>query len=215
MNQAKTRLAALALLDRALANVADEDIDRLAAALNPELRAAYAELIGESWTPPADPTDGEPAAVELVPVAVLTREAVGRGRINGTLERVAAVLSDACLADCVTVLGDAADNPNEEQLLAVTDGLIERHGLSTVQLMLASAVAGEATAAPLCTRLLRHHEVLALPAPSASGPPLRRQPGDDDPARAALREKRKQERARKQAEQRARREQADRAGHRG
>ncbi len=215
MNQAKTRLAALALLDRALANVADEDIDRLAAALNPELRAAYAELIGEQWPRPADTPEGEAAPVELVPVAVTTREAVGRGRISGTLERVAAVLSDTCLEDCVTVLGDAADNPDEEQLLAVTDGLIERHGLSTVQLMLASAVAGEAAAAPLCIRLLKHHEVLALPAPAVSGPPLRQQASGDDPARAALRDKRKQDKARKQAEQRARREQASRAGHRG
>ncbi len=151
--------------------------------------------------------------IQRNPVAGLTREASHRGRMNGTLERVAAVLADGCLADCITVLGDAADNPTESQLLAVTDGLIERHGLSTVRLMLASAVAGEATASPLCIRLLKHHEVLALPAAAPLATPVRAATSAD-PERDALRERRKQDKARKQAEQRARREQQARAAHR-
>ncbi len=39
VNQVKSRLAALALLDRALANVTDDEIERLVDALGPELRA--------------------------------------------------------------------------------------------------------------------------------------------------------------------------------
>lgn len=196
MNQVKSRLAALALLDRALASLGDDELDELIGRLNEEFRTAYDHVIGVR-----DDDDRSPV--------VATREAVHKGRMNGTLERVAAVLSDKCLEDCIKELGSAADNPSEPQLLAVTPGLIEQHGLGSVRLMLASAVAGEAQAAVVCTRLLKHDPVLALP--PAPPTPVRVLAPDVDPERDAVKERRKADKLRKQAEQRARREQAERA----
>lgn len=197
MNQVKTRLAALALLDRAVATLSDDELDELIGRLDGEFRSAYDHVVGLR-------DDDDRSPVEA------TREAVQKGRINGTLERVAAVLSDACLEDCIKVLDKAADNPSEAQLLEAAPGLIERHGLGTVRLMLASAVAGEAQAAVVCTRLLKHHETLALPpAPPPTGP--RVVVRAEDPEREAIKERRKLEKQRKQAEQRARREQAEAA----
>lgn len=194
MNQVKNRLAALALLDRALATLPDDQLDALIVGMTEEFRNAFDHVIG--WREDDDRT----------PVAA-TREACHAGRMNGTLERSAALLSDRCLAECIEALGDAADNPSEEQLAAVTPTLVEHHGVEVVRLMLASAVAGEAAAAPLCTRLLKRDEVLALPPvpPSAARVVT---PAGDDAERTALKERRKQEKLRKQAEQRLRREQA-------
>ncbi len=196
MNQVKSRLAALALLDRAVATLSDDELDALVGGLNEEFRSAYDRVIGFQDD-------------DSRPIADATREAVHKGRMNGTLERVAAVLSDGCLSDCVEALGDAADNPSEAQLLEVTPGLIQRHGLGSVRLMLASAVAGEAQAAAVCTRLLKRHETLALPA--ATPVTSRVEAPTADPERDAVKERRKAEKLRKQAEQRARREQAERA----
>ena len=50
------------------------------------------------------------------------REAAAKGRIDGTLESLALVLTDATLADCITELGDHADNPSSDQLRAVLPG---------------------------------------------------------------------------------------------
>ena len=47
------------------------------------------------------------------------REAAAKGRIDGTLESLGFVLTDAALADCIEQLGDHADNPSSEQLRAV------------------------------------------------------------------------------------------------
>jgi len=198
MNQVKSRLAALALLDRAMNTLPDSRLDELIVGLNEEFRTAFDHVIG--WR--EDETRG------LVEV---TREACHKGRLNGTLERVAALISDGCLEECIGALGESADNPSEEQLLGAAPALIEHHGLEVVRVMLASAVAGEAAAAAVCSRLLKHDETLALP-PVEHVEAKVAPPADDDPEREALKERRRLERQRKQADQRARREQAAKAG---
>src|SRR5688572_20152749 len=86
VNQVKSRLQALGLLDRTFANAADEDLDAAVAALDDEHRDALVKLVGD-----------EPTAAEV-------RAAVARGRLDGTMESVALVLTDACLADCIEQL---------------------------------------------------------------------------------------------------------------
>ena len=105
----KTRLQSLGLLDRALAATTDDEIDALVAALDDDHREAVERL-----------ADG------ITPAAI--REAGVKGRVNGTLESIAVVLADACLADCIEQLGDHSDNPTSDQLREVLPGLIERHG---------------------------------------------------------------------------------------
>ena len=95
------------------------------------------------------------------------RAAVARGRIDGTMESIVMVLTDACLADCIEQLGDHSDHPTSDQLRAVLPGLVERHGLGPTRMMLASTVAGEASAAAVIRDLLKHDELVKLPAGGA------------------------------------------------
>ena len=136
-----------------------------------------------------------------------------KGRMNGNLERLAGVVSEPCLADCVEQLGDRADMPSEADLLEVAPGLVERHGIGIVRVMLAAAVAGEAPASPAIIRILKHDETLALPAPSPtpSPAPVKAPSAEEVAERERIKERRKEERRQKQAEQAARREQAARA----
>lgn len=199
MNQVRNRLAALSLLDRALATTEDDDLESLIGKMSDELRTPFDQMVAM-----ASPEPGEFVAQ--------VRSAAQRGRMNGTLERIALVLTDPCLADCIEQLGDAADNPSEDDLQAAIPGLIERHGLSTVRLMLASTVAGEAAAAATCIRLLKHDPVVALPpAPVVAVVARVATKPVDDPGREAVLERRRQDKARKQAEQRSRRQQVERA----
>jgi hypothetical protein len=147
------------------------------------------------------------AASETAEPVAMVRSAAQRGRMNGTLERISLVLCDPCLADCITSLGDHSDDPTEEQLQAVIPGLIERHGLGTVRLMLASTVAGEAAAAATCTRLLKHDPVVGLPTSAPVPTVVRAATGPDE----EVKQRRREDKARKQAAARARREQAERA----
>ena len=101
-------------------------------------------------------------------------------------------------------------NPREEQLLEVTPALVEEFGLAATRLMLASSVAGEAAAAEVLTRVLKHDETLALP-------PAERVEVEVLPARTADEEtkaKRKAAKEKKQAEARKAREQQLKARHR-
>jgi hypothetical protein len=193
VNQVKTRLQNLGLLDRAFANAADADLDSAVAALTDEHREALDELIG---------TDLDAAAV---------RDAIARGRLDGTMETTAMVLTDACLADCIEQLGDDADHPSSEQLREVLPGLIETYGKPITQLMLTSAVAGEASAASIIRDLLKHDDDIKLP-PAEPKPisPIVQGPAVDEEERAAIKAKRKEMRKRKQEEARRRREQAAR-----
>lgn len=205
MNQVRARLAALSLVDRALRAFDDDELTTAIAALDDDHRSAVLQLAEA----PTDSTE--------VAVVAYVRTAGQRGRMNGVLEQLALVLTDACLAECITELGDASDNPTEEQLRAVLPGLVERHGLSVVRLMMASAIAGEALASPILTRLLKADEVYALPAVEAAPalPPVTTKPANDDPERQRIKAERKERKAQQQAEARARREQAAQARRRG
>lgn len=193
----KNRLQALSLLDRALATMTDDELEALLAALPDDHRDAIDKMCG------AREGGFEEAAARVLAV----RTTAARGRMSGLLEQIATVLTDPCLAECITELGDHADNPSEAQLQKVTPGLIEHHGLATVRLTYASSVAGEAQASVLLTRLLKFDPVLALPEREEPAAPAVLVREVDEETKA----KRKAAKERKQAEARARREQQARA----
>jgi hypothetical protein len=203
VNTTKAHIAALSLLDRALIAVTDEELVALMAALPEDHVAAIKRISGvrEEDAPEA----------ELVPAI---REAAHKGRLNGDLQRLGVVLSDACLADCVEQLGDAADLPSEEDLQKVIPALVESHGVGVVRLMLASTVVGEAPASATIIGLLKNDDVVKLP-PAADKPlaPLLPLP-QDDADRLALKAQRKERKAQEQAAAKLRREQVARAKNR-
>lgn len=190
MNQAKSRLQALGLVDRALAATTDDELAALVAALSEEHTEAIERLV-------------EGTTVDAI------RAGAAKGRLNGTLETLVMVLTDACLADCIEQLGDHADNPSSDQLREVLPGVAERHGVAVTRLMLASTVAGEAPAAAIIRDLLKNDELVKLP-PAESRPvtPIVQSPKVDEAERAAIKEKRRELKAKRQAEARARREQS-------
>ena len=193
----KTRLQALGMLDRSLRAASDEELEALAGSLGDDHREAMERMTG-----------GELTAESI-------REAATRGRIDGTLESIAMVLTDAALADCIEQLGDHADNPTTEQLQGVLPGVIERHGVAATRLLLASTVAGEATAAPVIRDLLKHDDLLKVPpAEPARTAVATRQPEESTPEREAIKAKRQELKAKKREDARIRREQSARARHR-
>jgi hypothetical protein len=198
----KNRLQALSLLDRAMSAMTDDELEAAVERLDDDHRNALDRVAGAR-----DESGFEDPAARTVAV----RSAVARGRVGGGLEQVATVLTDQCLADCIEQLGDKADNPSEADLAEVTPGLIERHGLPIVRLTLAMSVAGEATASAMLTRVLKHDEVLALPAREAepAAPVLPARAADDE-----TKARRKAAKERKQAEARMRREQQAKARNR-
>ena len=191
----KTRLQSLGLLDRALAATTDAEIEALVAALDDDHREAV-ERLAEGITPAA------------------IREAGVKGRVNGTLESIAVVLADACLADCIEQLGDHSDNPTSDQLREVLPGLIERHGLACTRLMLATTVVGEAPASAIVRDLLKHDDDVKLPPMEPRPlPPVVDVKRGSDAEREAVKAKRRELKLRRQAEARARREQSERDRH--
>jgi hypothetical protein len=195
VNQVKTRLQSLGLLDRTFSLATDEELTALVAALDEDHADALADLVGAE----ADPLH--------------IRDAVSRGRLDGTMEGIAVVITDACLADCGEQLGDRFEHPSTDDLNEVLPGLIERHGIAAVRIMLAATVAGEAVAAPIIRDILKNDEVLKLPPAESRSvvPQLPTSSADDSAERAALKERRREAKARKQAEAQARREQAARS----
>ena len=193
MNQMKTRLQSLGLLDRALRAMTDDELTAAVDGLDDEHREAVERVAGGASD-----------------VASL-RTAIGAGRMDGTMESIAMVLTDAALADCIKELGDNADNPSSDQLRAVLPGIVERHGLPITRAMLASTVAGEAQAATIIRDLLKHDDVLKLPAvePRPSGP-IARAPQVPAAEREAIRARRLEQKQKKQDAARLRREQSAR-----
>jgi len=188
----KTRLQALGLLDRAVAAASD---DELAAAIE-GLDADHLEAL-QRLTETDEPT---PAAL---------REAASRGRLDGGMEGIAIVVSDACLADCIEQLGDHANNPSSEQLLEVLPGLVERHGVALVRIMLAATVAGEAPASPVIRDLLKNDDLIKLP-PAEIKPVAPARTATETADRSEIQERRREQRRQRQAEAQARREQSRR-----
>ena len=193
----KTRLQALGLLDRSIAATTDEELAAAIAALDDDHRDAVAQL-----------ADGSTEVDDV-------RAAAAKGRLDGTIESIALVITDAALADCIEQLGDHAEHPTTEQLREVLPGIVERHGLAITRVMLASTVVGEAPAAVIIRDLLKNDEMVKLPrAEPKPMPAMVKGPEVDPKERAALKAKRKEMHERKQAAARASREQAAKAKHR-
>ena len=227
MNQTKAHIAALSLLDRAMIAVTDDELAALLAGL-PEDHVSAVKRIsglrpddaGAAADDASDDTDDTDVVVEAIRAAdtdvvvEAIRAAAHKGRLNGDLQRLGVVLSDACLADCVEQLGDAADMPTEDDLQKVVPELIAKHGVGVVRLMLASTVVGEAPASAVIVGMLKNDEAVKLP-PAADKPvaPLL-PPKVDDAERLALKAQRKERKAAEQAAARLRREQALRAKNR-
>ena len=196
MNQVKNRLQALGLLDRSFAAAADDELTAAVEALDDDHRDALNEVL-----------KGEPTPESI-------RAAITHGRLDGTIEGVALVLTDAALADRIEQLGDHAENPTTDQLREVLPGIVERHGVALTRMMLASTVVGDAPASPVIRDLLKHDELVQLP-PAEPRPMAPMFVPDVDPKeRAEVKAKRKEMRERKQAAARASREQAAKARHR-
>jgi hypothetical protein len=191
----RTRLQSLGLVDRAIATTTDDELAALVAGLDDDRREALTHVV-----------EGELDTGNI-------RAACSRGRMNGTMESIAAVLADACLADCIEQLGESSDNPSSDELRDVLPGVAERHGVAVTRIMLASTVAGEAQASPIIRDLLKHDNLVKLPPPPPSAPsiPLPIAPHVSPEERAAIKAKRQELKARKQAEAKARREQSQRA----
>jgi hypothetical protein len=196
VNQVKNRLQALGLLDRSFAAATDEELAAAVEALDDDHRDALTEVLKGELTPDA------------------IRTAIGHGRLDGTIEGVALVLTDATLADCIAQLGDHAENPTTDQLREVLPGIVERHGVALTRMMLAATVVGEAPASPVIRDLLKNDELVQLPPAEPRPMPPIYEPDVDPDERAAIKAKRKEMHERKQAAARASREQAAKARHR-
>lgn len=144
VNQMKNRMQALGLLDRAFKAASDADLATAIESLSDDHREGL-----ESFVDEVSP-DGVRAGVKA-------------GRIDGGMEAIAAIITDAALADCIEQLGENADNPSSDQLREVLPGIVERHNVGISQIMLAGTVAGEAPASAIIRDLLKNDEVLALP----------------------------------------------------
>jgi hypothetical protein len=201
MSTMKTRIQALALLDRALAAMSDDDVSALVDKLPDDHRAALDRLAGARDESGFSDPDARLLAL---------RATAARGRMNGGLEQIATVLTDPVLAKCIEGLGDHADNPTRAQLLEVTPALVDEWGVPAVRLMIAGSVAGEAAASEMLTDVLKHDETLALPPVEHHDPELLPAPKADHDVKA----RRKAAKAARQADARQRREQQARARNR-
>lgn len=200
MNQVKTRLVALSLLDRAFRKLDDAEILGLYQALDEEGQDAVQHIVG---------VKGQ--GLDDAGLMSAVRACAAKGRISGDLERLSLLLTDDCLADCIEALGNAADDPSEGQLLDVLPDVVKKHGLTATQIMLATVVCGEAVASPIIIRILKTHDDYKLPPAEAitTAPVVLEK--QDSPERAALREQRKARKAAEQEAARRRREQAAQA----
>lgn len=191
----KTRLQSLGLLDRSIRATTDDELTAVVQALGDDHREAVERLVGGDVSPDS------------------IRATAVKGRMNGAMESLAMVLTDAALADCIDKLGDHADDPTADQLDEVLPGLVERHGLAMTRMMLASTVAGEAKASPAIRDLLKHDELVKLPKeePRRLVPEAERAPETVDPEREALKAKRLEARRVKSEEAAERRRQSAQA----
>jgi hypothetical protein len=90
------------------------------------------------------------------------RGAISRGRMKGLPDKFIANVTDPLLQDCIEALGANADFPSVDQLEAVLPGLVSRHGVGAVRLMLAGAVLGEAPAVMAISKVLKTSPTLAV-----------------------------------------------------
>ncbi len=193
-NQMKNRMQSLGLLDRSFKAATDEELMAAVEELGDEHREALDQFVV--------------GADEITAEAL--RAGVKAGRIDGGMEAIAAVISDACLSDCIDQLGDHADNPSSDQLREVLPSLIETHNVGITRIMLAATVAGEAPASAIIRDLLKNDETVALPKAEEVeiAPLLTDNAKRSEDEQAELRAKRKAAKAAKKDAERARKAQA-------
>jgi hypothetical protein len=187
----KNRMQALGLVDRSFKAATDDELTTAIEALDDDHREGL-----ESFVESVD-ADGVRAAVKA-------------GRIDGGMEAIAAILTDACLADCIKELGDHSDNPSTDQLKEVLPGLVERHGVASVRIMLAATVAGDAPASSIIRDLLKSDDLVALPKvdETTTAPPVIDHRKRSEADQAEMRAKRAEAKAAKKEAERARRAQS-------
>ena len=137
MNEVKNRLSALSMLDRAFRRLPDEQIANLFESLNEESQAAVrlvASVVDED--------------LEMSALIEAIRVSVAKGRINGDLERMALLLTEQCLVDCIAALGDNSDDPSEENLREVLPAIIEEHTLPHQSRLKPASLESQAKCAP-------------------------------------------------------------------
>ncbi len=184
-------MQALGLLDRSIKAATDDEITSGIEALDDDHREGLESFV-----------EGDLDVDSL-------RAAVKSGRIDGSMEAIAAVLTDAALADCIAQLGDHADNPSTDQLKEVLPKIVEDHGLAMTRIMLAGTVAGEAPASAIIRDLLKNDDELALPkVDEVQSAPVLDTSTRSAEEQAQVREQRKAVKAAKKEEDRARKAQA-------
>ncbi len=87
---------------------------------------------------------------------------LGRAQYRSALPYAAAVLAEPCLAAVIEALGDNADDPTSEQLLAAIDSVGSDYDDVTIAVMLASVAAGDMAASGLCFDTLDTDERFGL-----------------------------------------------------
>lgn len=189
----KSRLQSLGLVDRAFRSAADDEIATAVEAMGDDHKEAVERLAGGT-------------GVDDI------RAAASKGRIDGTMESLAVVVSDACLADCIDKLGADAEHPSTDQLREILPGIVERHGLGVTRLMLASTVAGEADASAIIRDLLKNDDLVKLPPsePTRIVSQFPQSPTVDSSEREIIKAKRLESRRRRQEAAAARRQQSKR-----
>lgn len=145
------------------------------------------------------------------------RSVLGRAQYRAALPFAAAVLAEPCLAAVIEALGDAADDPTRDQLLAAVDAVGADFDDVTVAVMLASVADGDMAASDLCFALLDTEERFGLTdweryrraAPAAGGPEAPAAPSAPRPGASA--EQRAARRAKKQRDAEEKRHRAEAA----
>ena len=100
----------------------DAELNRLARALDEEMREGLASLVG-------------------FPISAFEDDVALAGALRARSNRrmssynVGIVLGDACVQKCIEVLGDASEDPTLEDLNGALPGLIDEFGLGAARLM--------------------------------------------------------------------------------
>ena len=144
----KEHVVRLAALEREFTHMSDHEMSALIDTLEPQARRYIAGMSGTADDGPIDVT--------------ALRAAMRRGRMKGAPERVAAVLTDKCLNDCIEALGENADLPSEEDLAAALPSVVQTHGIAATRVMMAAVVLGEAPAAKAITKTLKNLPLLQV-----------------------------------------------------
>lgn len=105
-----------------LNNISDESLSQLAAALEGDLRDAFAKIVGL----PSSAFDDE------VTLGARARDAMARRR---SWHDAGIVLAEPCTQYSIEKLGDASEDPSLEELQALLPEVVEKFGLDAVKLM--------------------------------------------------------------------------------